>query len=100
MVTNTPPSPSVVCSASAWEQAILLDPPREQSHLQEQRLTLLIRTALKLHKERPYDTSITFDVSLPMPGEQPPRALSMRLQMMKLPAKHPALLITLGHDSH
>lgn len=98
MLRNTPPSPSVVCSASAWEQAILLDPPREQCHLQEQRLCFLIRTALELHKERPYDTSIIFDVSLPMPGDQPPRALSMRLQVMKLPAKNPALLLSLGHE--
>ena len=100
MLMKTTPAPSVICSALAWEKAVLLDPPREQSDLQEQRLSSLIRTALGLHQLRPDDSSIGFDVLLPMPGNQPPQALSLLLQVNHSPARHPALLITLDYEHH
>ena len=90
----------VVTALDALDAALQLEILREQSDLQEQRLSSLIRTVLELHQLRPDDSSIGFDVLLPMPGNQPPRALSMLLQVIHSPPRHPALLISLDHEHH
>ena len=97
MPMNT--TPSIVCSPLVWEHAVLLDPPRELSDLQEQRLSSLIRTALNLYQDRPNEPSIVFDVLLPVPDSQP-TLLSLLLEVIESPTRHPALLITLGREHH